>query len=102
MAMAIQSALVAATLVVRRAELDADAIASEYETAYRSLFLDRIRWSRRVAWILSRPWLVDRATRILRAPSVGSLLLARTRATDAQVAGMVGDFGRARARAEGG
>ncbi|MCM2316718.1 MAG: NAD(P)/FAD-dependent oxidoreductase [Thermoanaerobaculia bacterium] len=98
MAMAIQSALVAATLVVRRPELDADAIASEYETAYRDLFLDRIRWSRRVAWILSRPWLVDRAARILRAPSIGSLLLARTRATDAQVAELVGSFERARDR----
>lgn len=95
MAMAIQSALVAATLVVRHPELDADAIAVEYDTAYRRLFLDRIRWSRRVAWILSRPWLVDRATRLLRAPSIGSLLLARTRATDAQLAEMVGAYERA-------
>ncbi len=93
MAMAIQSALVAATLISRRAELDADAIATEYEAAYLTLFLDRIRWSRRIAWLLSRPWLVDRAARVVRTPAVGSLLLARTRATDTQVAGMVAAYG---------
>lgn len=97
MAMAIQSALVAATLVVRRRELDADTIAADYDRAYRALFLDRIRWSRRVAGILSRPWLVERVTNLIRTPSIGSFLLAQTRATDAQVARLVEDFERARA-----
>ncbi|MGK2857327.1 MAG: NAD(P)/FAD-dependent oxidoreductase [Thermoanaerobaculia bacterium] len=98
MAMAIQSALVAATLIARAPKLDADTIAAEYETAYLGLFLDRIRWSRRVAWILSRPWLVDRATRFVHAPSIGSALLARTRATDAQVSGMVAAYEQAGGR----
>jgi flavin-dependent dehydrogenase len=89
MAMAIQSALVAASIILRRSSADADDIAAEYDATYRGYFLDRIRWSRRVATFLSRPKLVDAATRFVRMPSIGSLFLAKTRATDAQVGRMV-------------
>lgn len=89
MAMAIQSALVAASIIVRRKLNDADAIAHEYDATYRAYFLDRIRWSRRVAKFLSRPGVVDTATRFVRFPSIGSLFLAKTRATDEQVERMV-------------
>lgn len=89
MAMAIQSALAAASIIVRRTSDDPEDIAAEYDATYRGFFLDRIRWSRRVAKFLSRPQLVDAATRFVRMPSIGSLFLAKTRATDAQVAQMV-------------
>jgi flavin-dependent dehydrogenase len=89
MAMAIQSALVAAAIITKNDPKDIDGIAAQYDSAYRGLFLDRIRWSRRIARLLARPRLVDLATRMVPFPSIGSLLLARTRATGAQVGAMV-------------
>ncbi|MBI2214060.1 MAG: NAD(P)/FAD-dependent oxidoreductase [Acidobacteria bacterium] len=92
MAMAIQSALVAAAAIVENGLRDVDATAAQYDASYRALFLDRIRWSRRVSKLLARPKLVDLATRLVRVSSIGSFLLARTRATDAQVEAMVGRY----------
>jgi len=92
MAMAIQSALVAASIIVRRTSDDPEDVAAEYDATYRKYFLDRIRWSRRVAKFLSRPKLVDAATRFVRLASIGSLFLAKTRATDEQVGRMVGEW----------
>jgi len=82
MAMAIQSALVLAPLVVRllahpdrRAEIE-----REYRERHAAMFRPRIAWSRRVASLLSRPALLDAALRAVRGSAAGAFLLRRTRA----------------------
>ena len=82
MAMAMQSALVAAPFVVRaltdrRAE-------DEYRVRHAEMFLPRIAWSRRVAFLLSRPALLDAAL-ALRSRAAGPFLLRRTRGTRDEV-----------------
>jgi flavin-dependent dehydrogenase len=79
MAMAIQSALVAAPHVVRALEDRADD--NTYRADHSAFFGPRIRWSRRVAAILSRPALLDAALHPVRSSRVGEFLLARTRAS---------------------
>lgn len=83
MAMAIQSALLAAPLLLRllesparRAEIECD-----YREQHRRFFAARIAWSRRVALLLSRPRLLDAALATSRSPAAGAFLLRRTRAT---------------------
>lgn len=71
MAMAMQSAVLASRFILR------DAI-DGYRQAHRDFFAGRIRWSRRVASLLSRPAMLDAA---LRGPkSAAEFLLRKTRA----------------------
>ena len=79
MAMAIQSALLAAPFILRAVE-GANA-QDDYRRAHRAFFAPRIAWSRRVAFLLSRPRMVDALLATVRSPNVGRLFLQRTRAT---------------------
>lgn len=82
MAMAIQSALVAAPHVMHLLEPNARAAAeTAYRSAHQEFFGSRIRWSRRVAPLLSRPALLDAAISAVRAPRAGRFLLTHTRAS---------------------
>jgi flavin-dependent dehydrogenase len=76
MAMAIQSALLAAPCIV-------DGKSDLYRQRHHEFFTSRIRWSRRIAFLLSRPALLDAA---LRARTLGGYLLRRTRADRDEVA----------------
>ena len=78
MAMAMQSALLAAPYIVR-AVAGEDA-ADEYRRAHHELFASRIRWSRAVAALLSRPAVLDGMLATVRSRKVGGLLVRRTRA----------------------
>lgn len=91
MAMAIQSAALAAPLLVRelRGELDPDTMEREWIISHESLFAGRIRWSRRVAWLLCRPGFIELAMRLHLPAGVGKALLEKTRATSAQIDGLV-------------
>ena len=87
MAMAIQSALLAAPRILRllgspsrRTEIE-----TEYREVHRRFFAPRIAWSRRVAALLSRPRLLDAALATVRAKSIGAALLRRTRASREEV-----------------
>jgi 2-polyprenyl-6-methoxyphenol hydroxylase-like FAD-dependent oxidoreductase len=85
MAMAMQSALLAAKCIVRGK-------ADRYRQRHHEFFASRIRWSRRVAFFLSRPALLDAA---LRARTLGGYLLRRTRADRDEVARLTDvEFGR--------
>ena len=79
MAMAIQSAAVAAPHVMRAVEGNRDEAA--YQHAHAGFFNSRIRWSRRVAMILSRPALLDASLTAVRSPRAGRFLLTHTRAS---------------------
>ena len=88
MAMAIQSALLAAPIILRlvqtpsrRAELEND-----YRRRHHQFFAPRIRWSRTVATLLSRPRLLDAALAATRSTRIGETLLRRTRASRDEVA----------------
>ena len=80
MAMAMQSALVAAPFIAAALE-NGDHNRSEdgYRTRHAELFGRRIAWSRRVAFLLSRPALLDAALR-LRHRAAGPFFLRQTRA----------------------
>jgi flavin-dependent dehydrogenase len=91
MAMAVQSALLAAPLLLRlleqpsrRAEIE-----REYRRAHRRFFATRIAWSRRAAMLLARPRLIDAAMAAVRAPAIGEMFLHRTRASAGEVERMV-------------
>ena len=88
MAMAIQSALLAAPVILRlvqeptrRAEME-----NEYRRRHHVFFAPRIRWSRAVAALLSRPRLLDAALASTRSARIGETLLRRTRASRDEVA----------------
>jgi len=79
MAMAMQSAVLAAPFVIgavagRRAEAEC-----EYAQRHRQFFAARIRWSRRVAFLLSRPALLDAALSVRPSRAIGEFLLRHTR-----------------------
>ena len=76
MAMAIQSALLAAPCIV-------EGQTDLYRQRHYEFFTSRIRWSRRIAFLLSRPALLDAA---LRLRTLGAFLLHRTRADRDEVA----------------
>ena len=76
MAVAMQSALVAAPFIL--AECGGKAAASGYRAKHAEIFLPRIAWSRRVAYLLSRPALLD-ATLAIRSRKAGPFLLRHTR-----------------------
>lgn len=88
MAMAIQSALLAAPRILRLLETPSRRaeIENEYREAHRAFFAPRIAWSRRVAALLSRPRLLDAALSLVRAKNIGAALLRRTRASREEVA----------------
>lgn len=79
MAMAIQSALLAAPFILRA--LEGANVEDDYRGAHRAFFASRIAWSRRVAFLLSRPRLLDALLTTVRSPRVGQLFLSRTRAS---------------------
>jgi flavin-dependent dehydrogenase len=79
MAMAIQSAAIAAPFVLRAAAGSRDD--EGYVRAHHEFFASRIRWSRRAAMILSRPALLDAALSAVRSPRAGQFLLTHTRAS---------------------
>jgi flavin-dependent dehydrogenase len=80
MAMAMQSALVAAPFIAEALH-GGDRKRSEdgYRARHAELFGRRIAWSRRVAFLLSRPALLDAALR-LRQRAAGPFFLRKTRA----------------------
>ncbi|HVS32740.1 MAG TPA: NAD(P)/FAD-dependent oxidoreductase [Thermoanaerobaculia bacterium] len=84
MAMAIQSALLAAPFIVELAAgtRDRQAVQNAYRSAHRDFFSGRIRWSRRIARLLSNPRLLNLAMFTVRSPQVGELFLRRTRADE--------------------
>jgi len=83
MAMAIQSALLAAPRILRK--LEGASVEDDYRDAHRAFFAARIAWSRRVAFLLSRPRLLDAALRTVATPKIGRLFLERTRASRDEV-----------------
>lgn len=87
MAMAIQSALLAAPMLLRLVESPAlrPQIENEYRTTHRAFFAPRIAWSRSVAMLLSRPRLLDVALAAVRTPRAGETFLRRTRANAEEV-----------------
>jgi flavin-dependent dehydrogenase len=88
MAMAIQSALLAAPLILRLLEQPSrrSAIEDEYRRAHHAFFAPRIAWSRGVAALLSRPRLLDLGLATLGGTSLGATFLRRTRASREEVA----------------
>ena len=88
MAMAIQSALLAAMHVARLLGGEARTrVEDAYRSAHRAMFAHRIAWARRSAWMLSRPWLVNALMPTpLRHTHFGSFLLRRTRASRDEIA----------------
>ena len=91
MAMAIQSALLAAPFIVElvAGSRDRDAVENAYRSAHHDFFADRIRWSRRIARLLSNPRLLNLAMAAVRSPRAGELFLRRTRADEAATSGLV-------------
>jgi menaquinone-9 beta-reductase len=89
MAMAIQSAVLAAPHIIR-ALTDRRTAEDQYREEHRRMFAKRIGWSRRVAALLSRPALLDQALRIARTPAFGAFLLKQTRARRDDMARLVG------------
>jgi flavin-dependent dehydrogenase len=90
MAMAVQSALLAAPLLLRlvRDPSAREAVEREYRAQHHAFFAPRIRWSRGVAALLSRPRLLDAALATTRSARIGAALLRRTRASREEVARM--------------
>ena len=81
MAMAIQSALVAAPSVMKLlTSSDRSRDEAAYISAHEGFFSSRIAWSRRAAKLLSHPALLDQAMRFVRTPRAGAFLLTHTRA----------------------
>ena len=83
MAMAVQSALLLAPMLIRLLEQPArrNVIEDEYRRTHRAMFIPRIAWSRRTASLLSRPRLLDAALATTRSPRIGEFLLRSTRAS---------------------
>ncbi len=84
MAMAIQSALLAAPHI-EKALHDRGAAEDAYRRAHAAMFAPRIAWSRSVARLLSHPAALDQALRFARTPAIGGFLLRRTRAAREQI-----------------
>jgi len=80
MAMAMQSAVLAEPYVISALSAKRDDAEREYRHRHREFFAARIRWSRRVAFLLSRPALLDAALATRPRPAIGEFLLRRTRA----------------------
>jgi menaquinone-9 beta-reductase len=78
MAMALQSAALAVPFI--RDVLAKKEGADAYREAHAAFFAPRIRWSRRVAQLLSRPRLLDASLRLVRTRRAGEFFLRATRA----------------------
>ena len=78
MAMAIQSAFLAAPYIERALD-DRTRAENEYREQHWATFAPRIAWSRRVAYLLSRPALLDIALAGMRSRAIGEFLLRKTR-----------------------
>lgn len=84
MAMAIQSAVVAAPYILcALADRNAE---DQYRAEHHRMFGKRIGWSRRVAALLSRPAMLDQSLRLARTPALGAFLLRHTRAARDEMA----------------
>jgi flavin-dependent dehydrogenase len=94
MAMAIQSALLAAPMLQRLVEQPSRRlqIEDEYRRAHRAFFAPRIAWSRGVALLLSRPRLLDAALATVRSRRFGETFLRRTRANVDEVERLASDW----------
>jgi menaquinone-9 beta-reductase len=79
MAMAMQSAVLVEPFVLQALAGKRDDAEREYRRRHRQFFAPRIRWSRRVAFLLSRPALLDAALSIRPAAAIGRFLMRRTR-----------------------
>jgi flavin-dependent dehydrogenase len=89
MAMALQSALILAPFLLRiLGGADRERIEREYRARHRDFFAPRIRWSRAVAALLSRPRALDTALATTRSARVGAALLRHTRASREEVSRM--------------
>jgi menaquinone-9 beta-reductase len=88
MAMAIQSALLAAPEILELLENPdrRTPVEERYLASHRRFFARRIAWSRAIAAVMSRPWLLDTALVGLRPASAGAAFLRRTRASRDEVA----------------
>ena len=86
MAMAMQSAVVAAPFIGKILE-GRDRVANEngYRSRHAELFARRIAWSRRVAFLLSRPALLDAALSVGHR-AAGPFFLRKTRADRDEIA----------------
>src|SRR4029077_374335 len=90
MAMAMQSALLAAPFIAEALNgSDRKPIEDRYRARHAEPFGRRITWSRRVAFLLSRPALLDAALRF-RHPAAGPFFLRQTRRTREEIERMVG------------
>jgi flavin-dependent dehydrogenase len=90
MAMAMQSALIAAPAIagIIGAPKNRRSHEQAYTAAHRDLFLPRIRWSRASGWILSRPSLLELALRVAPSGPTGRFLASRTRGSYETVTGL--------------
>jgi len=79
MAMAMQSAVVAASFISDALTGDRDRAENGYRNRHAEMFGPRIAWSRRAAFFLSRPALLDAALRI-HPRNAGEFFLRKTRA----------------------
>jgi flavin-dependent dehydrogenase len=79
MAMAMQSAGLAELFIFHVLSGKRDFAEKTYRRRHREFFAPRIRWSRRVAFLLSRPALLDAALAIRPPRAIGEFLLRRTR-----------------------
>ncbi len=94
MAMAIQSALLVAPFVIQALRGKREEAEREYRQQHHHFFASRIRWSRRIAFLLSRPALVDAALSTARSPAFGRYLLQHTRGTQDEVTRLLVKFER--------
>lgn len=83
MAMALQSALIAAPFIERA--LDGADVAASYRQRHHEFFAPRIRWSRQVAKLLTHPALLDWVLRVNPPKAIGAALMKRTRANYEEV-----------------
>jgi flavin-dependent dehydrogenase len=88
MAMAMQSAVVAASFISNALAGDRDRNENGYRNRHAEFFGPRIAWSRRAAFFLSRPALLDAALRI-RSRNAGEFFLRKTRADRDAIARMI-------------
>lgn len=81
MAMAIQSAVLAAPSIagIVAQPRNREPFETEYRTRHAAAFRSRIRWSRSIAMLLSRPTLLEAALRSRPPAALGRVILQRTR-----------------------
>lgn len=94
MAIAVQSAVLLAPFVVRALSGKRDRAEREYQQRHHQFFASRIRWSRRIAFLLSRPALLDMALSAARSSAFGQFLLRKTRGSSDEIAELLVEFDR--------